>query len=88
MKNKKTNRKLLAYLCGVLLVFIGECLLLGFATLIVCNDALRTAFNNFYAADAMTWNEAKDMLITGYILSPFYAALIGLPVSRLWEEEV
>lgn len=51
--------------------------MLGAATLIVCIPQLRENFNKIFNATAMTWDEAKYILIPDYILSIPLSLLVG-----------
>ena len=66
-----------SYLINCLLAFWLIGLLLVAATLIVCIPQLRENFNKIFNATAMTWDEAKYILITDYILSIPLSLFVG-----------
>jgi len=60
-----------------LIAFIVCLLLLLTTTIVVCNDTLRTNLSNSTGANIMTWEQAKPILITDYIISPLVSIAAG-----------
>lgn len=60
-----------------IIAFVICLLLLLATTIIVCNDTIRTYFNNSTGANIMTWEQAKPILIADYIISPLVSIATG-----------
>ena len=60
-----------------IIIFVLGLLMLLVTTIIVCNDILRINLSNFINANVMTWEQAKPILITDYIILPFVSIAAG-----------
>ena len=75
------------YLLWVLVVFSLIAILLGTATIIISIPELRTGFNAFFNAEAMTWEKAKPIMIKNYIMALPLSFLFGLILFFVFKED-
>ena len=65
------------YLFCVLMVFLMCMVLLGAVTLIIAIPELREGFNKFFNTTAMTWKEAREMILQDCVLCIPFSFIFG-----------
>lgn len=76
-------KKVLPY---IIIWFILIALMLGTATLIVINPHMHKGFENFFDANVMNWEQAKEILIVDYIIALPVSIIAGLITYGLTKE--